>query len=298
MFRIVALLALLLIPCLAPAAAGQKVLALQSVSIIPYDQAFQGFEAAYGSRVERLFIAERDEEDVLGAIKRERPDMVLAIGQDALLLASRLKTVPVVYCMVLNPLAICRDEKNISGVSMYLSPEKQLQALVKVMPSVRVVGLLYDPARTGSFVKELGEAADRLDLTVLARAVHDPRDVPQLLDAMQGSIDLFWMLPDSTVVKPGTLEAFLLFSLEKNVPILTFSEKYLELGAMLSIGIVPFDIGLQAGEMAKRMLDRTGFNGERHKEARKASIAVNRKIARKLGVAVDEQAIGNNGAGK
>ncbi|MFZ2948374.1 MAG: ABC transporter substrate binding protein, partial [Desulfuromonadaceae bacterium] len=82
--------------------------------------------------------------------------------------------------------------------------------------------------------------------------------------------DLFWMLPDITVITPETAEAILLFSLENNIPILTFSEKYLERGAMLSIGIDPFDIGRQAGEMAQTLF--SSGESARHVEARKALV--------------------------
>ena len=100
------------------------------------------------------------------------------------------------------------------------------------------------------------------------------------------------MLPDITVVTPETVESMLLFSMENNIPILAFSEKYLELGAMLAIGIDPFDIGSQAGEMAQNIF--AGGNNkkeDRHIDARKALVSVNLGIARKLGIAIDQKVL-------
>ena len=59
------------------------------------------------------------------------------------------------------------------------------------------------------------------------------------------------VLPDITVITPETIEFLLLFSLENRIPVFTFSEKYVESGALMSIIIDAFDIGCQAGEMAK-----------------------------------------------
>ena len=277
-----------------PAAAGQKVLALQSVAIAPYEEAVRGFERVYGSEVKRLFVSEQKEKDVLREIQAIKPDMVLAVGRDALLIARRLRDIPVVYCMVLNPLALLAAETNISGVSMNLAPGKQLPELLKILPDTHDIALLYDPARTGAFVQELREAAALAGVRLNAMEVHQPQEVPRRLNNIRDRADLFWMLPDVTVIAPETVEAILLFSLENKIPILTFSEKYLERGAMLSIGIDPFDIGRQAGELAQMIF--SGGEHLQHGEARKALVAVNEKIARKLGIRIEGKLLRNGGA--
>jgi putative ABC transport system substrate-binding protein len=99
------------------------------------------------------------------------------------------------------------------------------------------------------------------------------------------------MIPDLTVITPETVEFLLLFSLENQIPLLAFSDKYVELGALLSIGIDPFDIGRQAGEMAKKILSGGDVRNVQQVDARKAIISVNLKIARKLGMNIDEKMI-------
>jgi putative tryptophan/tyrosine transport system substrate-binding protein len=275
------------------AEAGQKVLAVQSIPVAPYEQAIKGFEQVYGSEVKRFFISKSNERTVQRTIREIRPDIILAVGRDALSSVRRIRDVPVVYCMVLNPHSLLSGEKNISGVSMNLPPERQLSELLHVLPAVHSIGLLYDPDQSGAFVQGIREAAARMGVTLTAAAVHRARDIPPLLNAMKGKADLFWMLPDITVVTPETVESILLFSLENNVPILTFSEKYLELGAMLSIGIDPFDIGRQAGEMAQRIFSGNAAGDVQHIDARKALISVNSKIAEKIGVTIDREGMKN-----
>jgi len=279
-----------------PAAAGQKVLALQSVAIAPYEEAVRGFEQVYGSDVKRLFVSERKEKDILKEIQAIEPGMVLAVGRDALLIARRLRNIPVVYCMVLNPLALLAAETNISGVSMNLAPGKQLRELLKILPDTHDIALLYDPARTGAFVQELREAAALAGVRLNATEVHQPQEVPRRLNNIRDRADLFWMLPDVTVITPETVEAILLFSLENKIPILTFSEKYLERGATLSIGIDPFDIGRQAGELAQMIF--SGGEHVQHSEARKALVTVNEKIAGKLGIRIEGKLLRNGGANR
>ena len=188
--------------------------------------------------------------------------------------------------MVLNPETMLPGE-NITGVSMNIPQEKQLTTLLKILPNLKNIGLLYDPERTGQLVKNAQDAAGKSGIKLIASEIHSSKDVSSLIINMQEKIDLFWMIPDLTVITPETVEFLLLFSLENQIPLLAFSDKYVELGALLSIGIDPFDIGRQAGEMAKMILAGTEIKNVKQVDARKPVISLNLKIARKLGMNID-----------
>ncbi len=298
MAKTICIVGLLLALLAESAAAGPRVLAVLSAPVAPYEQAIKGFERAFGSEVGRLSISQQKEKDILRKIRDDRPDMVLAVGRDALMIALRISTIPVVYCMVLNPRSLISGGSNISGISMNIPPEKQLRELMQTFPSVRSIGLFYDPDQTGAFVQAARDAAAKMDVSLIATAVRHSRDVPTLLKGMRSKPGVFWMLPDTTVVTPETVESLILFSLENRVPIVTFSEKYLEMGAMMSISIDPLDIGAQAGEMAQRILSGDGIKGDRYVDARKAVISVNPRIAAKLGISLAPKGAGNNNSSR
>ena len=117
-------------------------------------------------------------------------------------------------------------------------------------------------------------------------------------------IEAFWMLPDLTVITQMTVEFIFLFSLENRIPVLTFSEKYVESGALLSVGIDAFDIGVQAAEMALRILAGSYVKNVQRadartavvssispKIARKVVVSINSHTARNLGITIDEKII-------
>jgi putative ABC transport system substrate-binding protein len=201
--------------------------------------------------------------------------------------AKRVKTIPIVYTMVLNPLAMLSGGENIRGVSMNIPPEQQLRALLRALPQVKTVGLLHDPDRTGGFVREAHVAALGMGVTLVAREIHDSKDAPSLIMDMRGKIDAFWMLPDITVITPQTVEFLVLFSLENTIPLLAFSEKYVELGAFMSTGIDAFDMGRQAGEIATKILSGADVRSVRHVGARRLVVSTNLMVARKLGITLD-----------
>ena len=66
--------------------------------------------------------------------------------------------------------------------------------------------------------------------------------------------------------------------------IFTFSQKYVEMGAFLSMNIRSFDIGSQAGELAKTILDKTQTGHSANLYAGKASVSTNLVVAKRLGI--------------
>jgi putative ABC transport system substrate-binding protein len=123
-----------------------------------------------------------------------------------------------------------------------------------------------------------------MGIEIAAREVRSPREVPEQLKRMKASCNVFWMLPDPTVVTPETVEFILLYTQQNRMPVVTFAGKYVDTGALFSLDIDGFDLGKQAGEMAVRLLSGTDVSEVRETGARKAVMKVNRKVAEKLGI--------------
>lgn len=267
---------------ISPAGARPKIAVVQSVRVGPYDVAFEGLKSACQSVIQRMVMSEMEGADIGKMIRADRPDVILAIGTDAVSSVKAITDIPVVYLMVFDVEAALSGEGHITGVSMNISPERQLAAILEALPDTGHVGLLYDPEKTGRLVKKARAAAGPLKVEIISEEVHDFRDVSSALIKMKGKVDIFWMLPDVTVVTPETVETLLLFSLEYDIPVVTFSEKFAEMGAFMSIGTDAFDMGVQAGEMAREILSGGPVKDVPRVDARTAVISINLKIARKL----------------
>jgi putative ABC transport system substrate-binding protein len=275
---------MLFILCCSLAEAGQEILAVQSARVEPYEEALKGFKSTSDAQIQRIILSETQGKNISREIKRIKPDIVLAIGRDALSTAKKVKNIPVVYLMVLNPQTMLSGEKNITGVSMNISAEKQLRAFLEALPRTKRIGIVYDPSRTAYIVKDAQHAARKMGVTLLAKKTENSKEVPSLIMDMKGKIDAFWMVPDITVITPDTVEFLILFSMENNIPLLTFSEKYLELGAFMSTAIDPFDMGVQAAEMANNILREKDGKSIQQANARRMIVSTNLMIAGKLGI--------------
>lgn len=267
-----------------PAYPDSEIVVLQGIRVKPYADAIEGFAAVCDCKFKQMVLSEMPGADIRRKIDKLKPRMVLAVGMQALAEARKIRDIPVVYLMVLNPQAMLAGESNITGVSMHIPPDKQLAALVGALPDATNIGLLYDPDRSGAFAQEARHAAAKIGLNLIARQIRDPSQAPDLILGMKDKIDVFWMLPDVTVATPETVEFLLLFSFENKVPIFTFSEKYVEMGAFMSMDIDARDMGRQAGEMAKAILAGADVNRIKPVYAARAVVSTNVMIARKLGI--------------
>lgn len=267
---------------------GGEILVVQSASMPIYEEALEGFQSAGHPRFKRVIISDLEEKDLKDKIRQIDPPMILTIGIDALSSVKGVKNIPIVYLMVLNPRSILSGEENITGIGMDIPPKRQMEIFSKAMPDIENIGLVYNPDNAGYFVREALKAAGNFNIKLITKETHRPYEVPSIVKGMAGQADAFWILPDITVITPETIEFLLLLSIEHKKPILTFSEKYLQIGALMSITTDPFDMGTQAGEMAKRILSGEDIFNVKEVNPRKAVISINLKIAKKLGIPIGE----------
>lgn len=270
-----AVLAALLLLAPLPAL-GYDVLLLQSMHEKGYDEAVKGFKRECRASTRRIVLTDYAEADVTRITREEHPKLIVAVGDRALELAQKQSGTPVLYMMALNP----RTRKSVSGVSMLLDPAKYLSALDAL--GVERVGVVYDPARSGAYVKRAQAAAGRSRIELVLREVHAAKDAPAMLASLSGKVDAIWMIPDATAVSPASTEAYFLFSQGERVPVVTFSEIYLSMGGAVALTIDRHDIGRQLGEMAQSVLGGRDVEDLPVEWARRAMTRSNDRVVRQL----------------
>ncbi len=276
-----------------PAEADPTIVALQSVKAPPYNEAFNGFKEALDPNVniQRIILSDLPARNSLSLVREAEPVLVLAIGIDALSRAKNLQNTPIVHVMARAVPGDFSSQGQITGVKMIVNPDRQVKMLKESLPRITSIGLLHDPEQTGGMVWNIKQAAAENGISVVAKEVFRAQNVPPSVMLMKEKVDLFWMLPDLTLITPETVEFLLMFSVESKIPILTFSKKYVEKGALLSIGVAPFEMGRQAGGMAEKILSGADAASMPCQNAKKAILAINMKIAKKLGIHLSQDVL-------
>jgi putative ABC transport system substrate-binding protein len=271
------------------AEAGNTVIAVQAIAARPYTEAVDGFKSvlAAETEIEHIILSEKPDLDLAGFISQTAPDLVFVVGSEALRRVKHIQNLPIVFVMVLDAAGDFSNRPNITGINMVVEPRRQLAIIRKAFFRPLTIGLLFDPKQTGDFVNLiLSAASESRDISIVAKEVYRAENVPATIMLIRDAIDVLWMLPDLTVVTPETGRILFLLAMEAGRPVVSFSEKYGEQGALMTIGADPYDMGCQAAGMAQKIFSGRPVSSLESSYARKAVITVNTRIAEKLEIAI------------
>lgn len=295
MKKSLALIFLLLLAFVPPAWALDCVL-LQSSALKPYEEARQGFEKGWlgqrplsgpksigGYSVTQVLLSGQQAIDTF-ALKKQMQSarLVVAIGDQALEFAKDLREVPVVYLLAPSAPAL---PKNFLGIEMRIQPSRQLAAINKALPKVRSIGVLYNPAHSGQWVKEALLSPVASVQTLLFKKFDSQTSLPGALQELAGKVDAYWLLPDPQLTAPQVFGSLLEFSMKNKIPIISFSEKYLAQGAAVAVTFDTVDMGSQAAELGAQVA-RDGLDAHTPSltPPRKIRVVANPMVLERLGV--------------
>ncbi len=279
------LFALLFLCGFASSSEASEIIAIKSAEIKPYNEALEGFKRSFDRDVTEVVMTEAEPAEVLRKVHNSGATAVFAIGMDALNLAGSVRDIPVIYAMVPHAPTQSSETRPLSGVSMYIPPDRYISSMIELFEGAKRIGVIYDPRHSEAYIREALQSAQARGVELVLKKASKPSEIPALIDSMKNKIDVFWMLPDATVVNPETVKYLLLFSFQNKVPVFTFSRKYVEIGSAAGLYAAPFDMGIQAGEIARKIVMEKNPKAVRA-DARKTIVAVNGKIMRKLGIKV------------
>ena len=296
--RLIILFTMLLVMAdLRPGLANQ-VLIVQGSSLEAYQRAVSGFNQVFATislpgvasiQTTQTVVLDPKQNNHNQTITKNyqdlQPNLIVAVGSSALEAVKDLPQ-PIIYLMTPDPEAIIQRRPHITGVKILTSPETQLSAIKETFPNIKRIGLLYNPATCGDFPHLAQMAAARLDLTLIEVAADNDRDLIQHLHEVEDQLDAMLLTPAPTIITSPLLEVLALLSLEKRLPLIAFAPKYLDQGATMTIFTSPEQLGMQAAEMAKRLLASPGQEEIKPEYGKEATKMTNRRIIQKLGLVI------------
>ncbi|MCZ6658950.1 MAG: ABC transporter substrate binding protein [Gammaproteobacteria bacterium] len=167
-----------------------------------------------------------------------QPSTIVAIGQPALELASRLAVTDIVYAQVFNPPAQHR------GVNPIPPFDMQLSRWMQVSPQLQRIGVVGS-AEMHDLIDELDAASHKFGLELIRREVTSDKEALQAFRAMVPQIDGFVFLPDEDVLSPYVIKRVITHGARNDRQILVYSPVMFQLGADLYVGAQQADIAEQ-----------------------------------------------------
>ncbi len=217
----------------------------------------------------------------------------ITLGSDALARALQREGRPALVSALIPRLGFERLLRDNPGkttapaLAVYLDQPfgRQLDLMRLVLPETRRVGVLWGPESTAQQAT-LQAAAQARGMDVVAGSVTASTTLFSGLKSVLDGADVLLAVADPQVYNGATISNILLATYRARVPMVAFSPAYVKAGAMLAVYSTPRQIGVQAGALARTVLQGGAVPASQY--PLEFSVAVNEHVARSLGVVLDE----------
>ena len=119
---------------------------------------------------------------------------------------------------------------------------------------INVVGIIYNTGESNSEVQvdEVKTAADALGMTVETVGISSMNDIPQAVNTLSKKSDVLYMISDNMVAT--SIELIANLAIENKMLTLSSIESQAADGILMANGLNYYNLGKQAGVMAKKVL--------------------------------------------
>ena len=282
-----------------PAASTEvRVAALVSQDAGPYQEALAGFRSSLERQGVKATIdvypLHGDVASAAPALEHARQDharLLFTLGSLATQAAVRqAPDTPIVAGMILSAEDLGKAP-NAACVVLEFPVETEFRWLQRLLPGQKNIGVLFNPSENQGRVAAAEKAARSLGLTLNARKVDSPKDLPDALDSLTNRADVLWGLADQVVLNPKTVQSILLFSLRNRIPFVGLSSTWVKAGALYALDRDYGDIGAQCGELAVKVLQGAPPASLSPAGPRKVVYAINMKTARLLKLEIQDSLV-------
>ncbi|MFC0179498.1 ABC transporter substrate-binding protein [Thorsellia kenyensis] len=225
----------------------------------------------------------------------DEPNVIVAIGTpSAQAVVAATKDVPTIFLAVTDPVVAQlvpswdASGTNVTGVSDALELEKQIELLKKIAPNAKNVGMVYNPSEANSavVVKELKEIFPKHGLTLVEAAAPKTSDVYSAAQSLVGKVDVIYTNTDNNVV--SAYESLVKVGNEADIPLIAADTDSVKRGAIAAIGVNYYDLGLQAGKIAGRIIKGEAPGTIPSQKSEKVELFINKTAAKEQGVTLPD----------
>jgi putative tryptophan/tyrosine transport system substrate-binding protein len=238
-----------------------------------------------------VFILDKRAPAVLSRrIKEMKNGLIFAVGKKSLDFAVRefSADTPVVYAMVSDYKQ--NNAQKVTGINLWISNEKKVVTLKEIFPDANKIGVIYS-ASFRKMAKGINRSIEKNGMKYYEVVIESDKDFVAAVKQILPKIDYFLMVADNSVYYNVTIELLLLESIKYNVPVIGLNRSFTQSGAIMSMECDYFDMGLQGGQIAGRIINGESPNSIPIQVPRKVGISLNLAVAEKIGKKISQEII-------
>lgn len=208
-------------------------------------------------------------------------------------MAAVTKTVPIVAVAPTYPVAsgvvksLAHSGTNVTGGTDYINPTITIDTMLKVLPNVKTIGMVYNPAEENSaqFQQVIKPALAARGIKLNQVSITGTGDVQQAVKALVGHADAILLGPDNTAISAAPEIAQI--ATQNKIPLVSYVSGVAVDGALMDLGANYQYLGQQAGDQACKILLH-GANPADMPFTRITNpvLTINTQVAKQIGVTI------------
>jgi putative ABC transport system substrate-binding protein len=234
--------------------------------------------------------------DAARTFEQEKVHLIYAIASSVIVAAKEAtQNVPIVFSIGTDPVAMglvsdfAKPGGRLTGVHFLVRDltSKRLEVLKELLPKLRGVVTVYDPAsQVAKESSQLARAeAKRLGLKFIERHVKSVEELRQALQALKaGEADAFFYIPDPMVVSQAQL--IIDTAKAKKLPTMFQEQSLVAKGGLASYGQSYYEMGRLSAKYVQKVLTGTNPRDLRIETFDDVELVINLKTAKELGLTI------------
>jgi putative ABC transport system substrate-binding protein len=225
------------------------------------------------------------------------PDVVLGVGTMSAQSFAKYamnNQVQLIFSSITDPIGanlvqtLTKPNKNISGVSNFVSLEPQVKLFKTLQPSLKRLGFIYNPGEPiGKFiVAKLNIIAPHFNLTIVPQTVTKTSEIPQATTKLAYNVDAIFISNDNTAL--SSLQSIIKVANTAKIPVYVSDTDAVELGALAAIGPNQYSVGQQTGQMLVRCLEGEKLENMPVEFPTQTELYINLDAAKIVGLSIPE----------
>jgi putative ABC transport system substrate-binding protein len=178
----------------------------------------------------------------------------------AKMIIAKKPSIPVIFSAVNDPISaklVSSDGKRFSsltGVIHFNPVEEQVEYILKVLPQLKSLGVLYSEGEDNSHhvVSQLKEACDKKKIQLVPKSISKSADITSATSALSQKVQGIYIPTDNTVV--SALGSVVRVSKQHKIPLFSADVASVKEGALLGLGLNHPSIGKMTGQLTEEIL--------------------------------------------
>ncbi|OFX03114.1 MAG: hypothetical protein A2W62_03180 [Alphaproteobacteria bacterium RIFCSPLOWO2_02_42_7] len=198
-------------------------------------------------------------------------------------------SIPIVFGAVTDPVtAKLTGHQNVTGLTDFVPPEKQLELVKTFFPQVKAIGVVYNSGEANSVkqVQDLKEVAQKQNIIIIESTISKSSDVSSATKTLVGKVDAILLPTDNTVIT--ALESIIKIGETYNIPVFGSDVDIVKRGATAAYGVNWTESGLSLAETIAKILKGVPVNPLPIQDPPQLLFYINLHAAKKAGINVPD----------